>query len=130
MARFRTKSSSSTRGSGSFAFLSGFKQFPWRPARGDRQCVKDADGNAVRGAHVWASWQVQWIEQSGRLVATNLQKTVETDTGPDGSYMMCGFTKGAQITAKVGRAGQNTLEEKLVLPASMVLEHDFKLASQ
>jgi hypothetical protein len=44
--------------------------------------------------------------------------------------MMCGFTKGAQITAKVGRAGQNTLEEKLVLPASMVLEHDFKLASQ
>jgi hypothetical protein len=92
--------------------------------------VKDADGNGVRGAHVWASWQVQWIEQSGRLVATNLQKTVETDTGPDGSYMMCGFTKGAQITAKVGRAGQNTLEEKLVLPASMVLEHDFKLASQ
>lgn len=92
--------------------------------------VKDADGNAVRGAHVWASWQVQWIEQSGRLVSTNLQKTVETDTGPDGSYMVCGFTKGAQITAKVGRAGQNTLEEKLVLPASMVLEHDFKLVSQ
>ena len=92
--------------------------------------VKDADGNGVRGAHVWASWQVQWIEQGGRLVSTNLQKTVETDTGPDGSYMMCGFTKGAQITAKVGRAGQNTLEEKLVLPASMVLEHDFKLASQ
>ena len=92
--------------------------------------VKDADGNGVRGAHVWASWQVQWIEQSGRLVATNLQKTVETDTGPDGSYMMCGFTKGAQITAKVGRAGQNTLEEKLVLPATMVLEHDFKLGSQ
>jgi hypothetical protein len=92
--------------------------------------VKDADGNAVRGAHVWASWQVQWIEQSGRLVSTNLQKTVETDTGPDGSYMVCGFTKGAQITAKVGRAGQATVEEKLVLPASMVLEHDFKLASQ
>jgi hypothetical protein len=92
--------------------------------------VKDADGNAVRGAHVWASWQVQWIEQGGRLVSTNLQKTVETDTGPDGSYMMCGFTKGAQITAKVGRAGQNTLEEKLVLPASMVLEHDFKVGSQ
>jgi hypothetical protein len=92
--------------------------------------VKDADGNAVRGAHVWASWQVQWIEQSGRLVSTNLQKTVETDTGPDGSYMMCGFTKGAQITAKVGRAGQTTVEEKLVLPASMVLEHDFRVGSQ
>jgi hypothetical protein len=92
--------------------------------------VKDADGSAVRGAHVWASWQVQWIEQNGRLVSTNLQKTVETDTGPDGSYMMCGFSKGAQITAKVARAGQNTVEEKLVLPASMVLEHDFKLGSQ
>jgi len=92
--------------------------------------VKDADGNAVRGAHVWATWQVQWVEQGGRLVSTNLQKTVETDTGPDGSYMMCGFTKGAQITAKVGRAGQNTVEEKLALPASMVLEHDFKLGAQ
>jgi len=92
--------------------------------------VKDADGNAVRNAHVWASWQVQWIEQSGRLVSTNLQKTVETDTGPDGSYMMCGFTKGAQINAKVGRAGQNTVEEKLVLPANMVLEHDFQLGAR
>jgi hypothetical protein len=92
--------------------------------------VRDADGNAVRGAHVWATWQVHWLEQGGRLVATNLQKTVETDTGPDGSYMVCGFTKDAQITAKVARAGQNTVEEKLVLPASMVLEHDFKLGAQ
>jgi hypothetical protein len=92
--------------------------------------VRDADGNAVRNAHVWATWQVHWLEQGGRLVATNLQKTVETDTGPDGSYMVCGFTKDAQITAKVARAGQNTVEEKLVLPASMVLEHDFKLGSQ
>jgi hypothetical protein len=79
---------------------------------------------------VWATWQVHWLEQGGRLVATNLQKTVETDTGPDGSYMVCGFTKDAQITAKVARAGQNTVEEKLVLPASMVLEHDFKLGAQ
>ena len=92
--------------------------------------VRDADGNAVRNAHVWATWQVQWIEQGGRLVATNLQRTVETDTGPDGSYMVCGFTKGAQITAKVAMAGQNIVEEKLVLPASMVLEHDFRLGAK
>jgi hypothetical protein len=90
--------------------------------------VKDADGNAVRNAHVWATWMIQWIEQNGRLVSTNQQRTVETDTGPDGSYMLCGFTKGAQITAKVGLAGKGTLQEKVVLPPSMVLEHDFKLS--
>jgi len=89
--------------------------------------VKDADGNPVRNAHVWATWQIQWIEQNGRLVSTNQQRTVETDTGPDGSYMMCGFTKGAQITAKVGLAGKGTVQEKVALPPSMVLEHDFKL---
>jgi hypothetical protein len=90
--------------------------------------VKDADGNAVRNAHVWASWMIEWIEQNGRLVSTNQQRTVETDTGPDGSYMLCGFTKNARVTAKVGMAGKGTLEEKLLIPASMVLEHDFKLA--
>ncbi len=89
--------------------------------------VKDADGNPVRSAHVWTSWMIQWIEQNGRLVSTNQQRTVETDTGPDGSYMMCGFTKGAQITAKVGMAGKGTVQEKLVIPPSMVLEHDFRL---
>jgi len=90
--------------------------------------VKDADGNAVRNAHVWATWMIQWIEQNGRLVATNQQRIVETDTGPDGSYMLCGFTKGAQITAKVGMAGKSTMQEKVVLPPSMVLEHDFKIS--
>jgi hypothetical protein len=92
--------------------------------------VKDESGSPVRNAHVWASWQIQWIEQDGRLVATNQQRTVETDTGPDGSYMLCGFTKGAKITAKIGMAGANTLQEGLVLPASMVLEHDFKLGAK
>jgi hypothetical protein len=55
---------------------------------------------------------------------------VETDTGPDGSYLICGFTKGAQLTAKVGMAGKPTVEEKLVIPPSMVLEHNFQLGSR
>lgn len=90
--------------------------------------VRDAAGNPVPNAHVWATWQILWIEQKGRLVSTNLQRTVETDTGSDGSYFMCGFTRGAQITAKVGMAGAGTVQEKLVLPPNMVLEHDFRLA--
>ena len=90
--------------------------------------VRDAAGNPVPNAHVWATWQILWIEQNGRLVSTNQQRTVETDTGSDGSYLMCGFTRGAQITAKVGMAGRSTVQEKLVLPANMVLEHDFRLA--
>jgi hypothetical protein len=91
--------------------------------------VKDAVGKPVPNAHVWATWQILWIEQNGRLVSTNQQRTVETDTGSDGSYLMCGFTRGAQITAKVGIAGRNTVQEKVVLPANMVLEHDFRLGA-
>lgn len=89
--------------------------------------VRDASGNPVPNAHVWATWQIAWLEQKGRLVATNQQRTVETDTGPDGSYMMCGLARGTQVTAKVGMAGRNTVQEKLVVPANMVLEHDFQL---
>ena len=92
--------------------------------------VRDSTGNAVRNAHVWATWQVQWIEQSGRLISTNQQRTVETDTGPDGSYMLCGFTTGAQVTAKVGMAGKSTVQEKLVIPSSMVLEHNFLIGAR
>ncbi len=92
--------------------------------------VKDAAGNPVRNAHVWATWQILWVEQNGRLVSTNLQRTVETDTGPDGSYIMCGFTRGAEVTAKVSIAGKNTVQEKLVIPQSMVLEHDFVLGAR
>jgi carboxypeptidase family protein len=89
--------------------------------------VRDASGIPVPRAHVWATWQILWVEQNGRLVAANQQRTVETDTGSDGSFMMCGFTHGAQITAKVGIAGRSTVQEKLVFPANMVLEHDFVL---
>ena len=92
--------------------------------------VRDAAGKPVPNAHVWATWQVLWVEQNGRLVSTNQQRTVETDTGTDGSYLMCGFTRGAQITAKVGIAGKNTVQEKVVLPANMVLEHDYRLGAR
>jgi hypothetical protein len=92
--------------------------------------VRDEAGKAVPRAHVWATWQILWVEQNGRLVPTNQQRTVETDTGSDGSYLMCGFTRGAQITAKVGMAGRNTVQEKVVLPANMVLEHDFRLSAR
>jgi protocatechuate 3,4-dioxygenase beta subunit len=88
--------------------------------------VRDQSGRPVAHAHVWAAWQILWVEQNGRLVSTNQQRTVETDTNSDGSYAMCGFTRGAQVTAKVGIAGKNTIEEKVVLPANMVLEHDFQ----
>jgi hypothetical protein len=92
--------------------------------------VKDAAGNPVRNAHVWATWQILWVEQNGRLVSTNQQRTVETDTSPDGSYIMCGFTRGAQVTAKVSIAGKNTVQEKLAIPQSMVLEKDFQLGAR
>jgi hypothetical protein len=92
--------------------------------------VRDAAGKPVPRAHVWATWQILWVEQNGRLVSTNQQRVVETDTGNDGSFMMCGFTRGAQITAKVGIAGRNTLQEKVVLPTNMVLEHDFVFGPQ
>jgi hypothetical protein len=92
--------------------------------------VRDASGNPVANAHVWATWQVLWVQQNGRLVASNQQRTVETDTGGDGSYLMCGFVRGSEITGKVGMAGRSTLQEKLVIPNSLVLEHDFRFGAR
>ena len=92
--------------------------------------VRDAAGRPVPRAHVWASWEILWVEQNGRLVSTNQQRTVETDSNSDGSYLMCGFTRGAQVTAKVGIAGKNTVQERLLVPPSMVLEHDFQLGAR
>jgi hypothetical protein len=92
--------------------------------------VRNAAGKPVARAHVWATWQVAWVEQNGRLVSTNQQRTVETDTNSDGSYLMCGFTRGAQATAKVSIPGANTLQEKLALPANLVLEHDFVIGAR
>ena len=92
--------------------------------------VRDAAGNPVPNAHVWATWQVQWVQQNGRLVEANQQRTVETDTGEDGSYLMCGFARGSKITGKVGMAGRATISESLVIPASLVLEHDFRFGAR
>ena len=92
--------------------------------------VRDASGNPVAGAHVWATWQIQWVERNGRLVSTNQQRTIETDSETDGSYIMCGFTRGAQLTAKVSVAGKNTLQERMTLPATMVLEKDFQFGAR
>jgi hypothetical protein len=92
--------------------------------------VRDAAGRPLPRAHVWATWQINWVEQNGRLVSTNQQRTVETDTNSDGSYMMCGFTRNAQITVKADMAGRTLVQEKLTLPSSMVLEHDFQLAAR
>jgi len=92
--------------------------------------VVDAAGRPIVGAHVWASWEINWVEQHGRLVSTNQQRTVETNTNSDGSYLMCGLTRGAQIVAKVGLAGRNTLEDRLVVPPSLVLEHDFQFGAR
>jgi|SRR5690349_7214259 len=92
--------------------------------------VRDAEGRPIAHAHVWAAWQQQWIQQNGRLVAANRQMTVETDSNTDGSYLMCGFTRGAPITVKVGVAGHRTVEERLALPGSLVLEHDIQIGSR
>lgn len=92
--------------------------------------VRDVTGKPVPRAHVWATWQVLWVEQNGRLVSTNQQRTVETDSNSDGSYFLCGFTRGAQVIAKVSIPGRNTLEERLALPPSLVLEHDFLLGAR
>jgi hypothetical protein len=87
--------------------------------------VRDAAGKPVPRAHVWATWQILWVEQNGRLVSTNQQRTVETDTNSDGSYLMCGFTRGAQATVKVSIAGKPTVQEQILLPESQVLEKNF-----
>lgn len=90
--------------------------------------MRNVAGNPVPSAHIRATWQVLWVEQNGRLVSTNQTRTAETDTGSDGSYLLCGFTRDARITITVGVAGANTLRENLILPASMVLEHDFRIS--
>ena len=92
--------------------------------------VRDAAGRPIGRAHVWAAWPQQWVEQNGRLIASNRQMTVETDTDSDGSYLMCGFSRNAQITVKVGVAGHSTVEERIGLPSSLVLERDFQIGSR
>jgi len=72
--------------------------------------VRDASGKPLARAHVWASWQIGWVQQNGRLVSTNQQRTVETDTNSDGSYLMCGLSRATQITATTPAHAAGTVD--------------------
>lgn len=87
--------------------------------------VKDPGGMPVPGAQVTATWAVLWVEQGGRLVSANEQRFSQTESGADGSYVLCGFNRNAAITARVSIAGRTLAEHKLSLPQSMAVEHDF-----
>jgi hypothetical protein len=89
--------------------------------------VLDAAGNPMANAQVSATWLVLWTEDKGRLVATKQQRTVDTQTDADGSYLLCGFTRDAPITMTVTVDGTPRAEESLALPRSMVLERDFRI---
>jgi hypothetical protein len=89
--------------------------------------VLDAAGEPIANAQVSATWQILWTEEKGRLVATKQQRTVDTQTGPDGSYLLCGFTRDAPIAMTVSVDGTRRAEESLTLPRTMVLERDFRI---
>ena len=55
---------------------------------------------------------------------------LETDTNSDGSYLMCGSARGAQVTVKVSIAGRPTVQERFSVPENLVLEHDFVLGGR
>jgi hypothetical protein len=92
--------------------------------------VRDAAGNPIANAQVSAAWQILWTEEKGRLVATRQQRTVDTQTGADGSYRICGFTRDAPIAITVAVDGTTRAEESVTLPRTMVLERDFRIRAQ
>jgi hypothetical protein len=92
--------------------------------------VHDAAGEPIANAQVSASWQILWTQEKGRLVATKQQRTVETQTGADGSYLLCGFTRDAPIAMTVSVDGTRRAEESLTFPRTMVLERDFRIRQQ
>ena len=92
--------------------------------------VRDASGNPVVDAVVSAAWQLQWIEENGRLVATRQQRTVDTRTATDGSYLLCGFTRDTQVSLRVTVDGTPIVEETVPFPRSMVLERDIRLPAR
>jgi hypothetical protein len=89
--------------------------------------VRDPLGKPVANAHVSATWPVSWVQRGGKLVATESQRLLETDTDSDGAYVLCGFTRGALMTTRVYVAGVKLSEEKILLPSSMTLERDIRL---
>lgn len=92
--------------------------------------VRDAAGNPVQDAQVGATWRVLWVEQKGRLVSANELRTVEGRTAPDGSYLLCGFTRDAPVTLRVSVAGTPRVEEQLAVPRHMVIERDFRIPAR
>ncbi|MEX2110826.1 MAG: carboxypeptidase regulatory-like domain-containing protein [Gemmatimonadaceae bacterium] len=92
--------------------------------------VLDAAGEPIANAQVSATWQVLWTEEKGRLMAIKQQRTVETQTAADGSYLLCGFTRDAPIAMTVSVDGTRRAEESLTLPRTMVLERDFRIRQQ
>ncbi|MGZ8809185.1 MAG: hypothetical protein ACXWZ0_19845, partial [Mycobacterium sp.] len=92
--------------------------------------VHDAFGKAIADAQVSATWQVLWTQEKGRLVATRQQRTVDTQTAADGSYLLCGFSRDARVTMGVAIDGTPRATETILLPRSMILERDFRIPAR
>jgi hypothetical protein len=92
--------------------------------------VRDESGNPVSDAQVAATWQVLWTEEKGRLVSTKQSRRVDVRTAPDGSYVICGFTRDAPVALAVITDGRLRVEDRVAVPNNMVLEHDFRIAAR
>ncbi|HEU4747269.1 MAG TPA: hypothetical protein VFS56_02120, partial [Gemmatimonadaceae bacterium] len=90
--------------------------------------VRDAAGNPVPNATVTASWQVLWVEDRGRLVATKATRTTEVQSAADGSYLLCGFGRDTPVTFRVAVRAATRLEEQVPVPREMVVERDFRIS--
>lgn len=92
--------------------------------------VRDESGNPVADAQVAATWQVLWTEEKGRLVSTKQSRRVDVRTAADGSYVICGFTRDAPVALAVITDGRLRVEDRVAVPTTMVLEHDFRIAAR
>ncbi len=92
--------------------------------------VRDESGNPVADAQVAATWQVLWVEEKGRLVSTKQSRRVDVRTAADGSYVICGFTRDAPVALAVITDGRLRVENRVGVPTSMVVEHDFRIAGR
>lgn len=92
--------------------------------------VRDAVGKPIANAQVSATWQVLWTEEKGRLVATRQQRSVDTRTAEDGSYLLCGFARDTQVTLRVTIDGTPRVEETIPFPRSMVLERELRIPAR
>lgn len=92
--------------------------------------VRDQGGNPVADAQVAATWQLLWIEEKGRLVATNQQRRVDVRTNADGAYLVCGFTRDAPVALGVITDGRLRVEDRVSVPRNLIIEHDFRIQSR